>query len=191
VTTSAGRRPGDPEITRKAILAAAIDLFRSVGFDRATIRAIAARAEVDPALVHHYFTNKHQLFVAAHELPIDPSKLFAAVAELPVAERGAVLVSGYLQVFASPGSTALSLLRGAATNDSAAAMLRGFIDQALIEHAPQIIEGPRPELRMALIGSHLVGIAFARELVGIEPLRDTEITDLVAVVAPVIQRYIE
>ena len=70
-----GRRPGDPAVTRRAILGAARDRFGSVGFDRATIRAIATQADVDPALVIHHFKNKQQLFVAAHELPLNPGEL--------------------------------------------------------------------------------------------------------------------
>jgi len=189
--TPAGRRPGDPDVTKQAILDAATEVFGLVGYDRATIRAIAAKAQVDPALVHHHFSNKHQLFAAAHELPLNPSELFAAVAELPVGERGAALAAGYLAVFTAPGAAALSLLRAAATNGAAATMLREFIDAALIEHSSRIVEGPRPELRMALVGSHLIGVVFGRELVGIEPLRRATVAELIETVAPVLQRFID
>ena len=66
-----GRRPGAPD-TRAAILAAAREHFAAQGFRRTTIRAVASDAGVDPALVHHYFGTKDDLFVAALELPIDP-----------------------------------------------------------------------------------------------------------------------
>jgi AcrR family transcriptional regulator len=191
MTPGPGRRPGDPAVTRRTILEAARREFGTSGFDRASIRGIAAAADVDPALIHHHFTDKQQLFVAAHELAIDPDDLFSSVADLPVEQRGAALVDGYLRVFTAPESTALSMLRAAATNERAAAMLREFIGRALVNHGPEIIEGDDPELRMALIGSHLVGIAFARELVGIDPLRRADVADLVEVVAPVVQRYID
>ena len=129
--TSPGRRPGDPDITRQSILTAAKARFGAVGFDRATIRAIAAEADVDPALVLHYFTKKQDLFAAAHQLSVSPSELFGSIADLPVAQRGAALVSGYLGIFSTPRSTALSMLRAATTNDSAAAMLREFVSEEI------------------------------------------------------------
>ena len=67
-----GRRPGNPD-TRQAILAAARTAFAERGFDGASIRHIAAAAGVDPALVHHYFGTKDQLFLAAMQAPIDPA----------------------------------------------------------------------------------------------------------------------
>ena len=63
-----GRRPGESG-TREAILTAARGAFAELGYDRATIRGIAAVAEVDPALVLHYFTSKERLFGAALEIP--------------------------------------------------------------------------------------------------------------------------
>ncbi len=73
-----GRRPGNPD-TREAILGAARSAFAERGFDKASIRAIASAAEVDPALVHHYFGTKDQLFLAAMEAPIDPAQLLPDV----------------------------------------------------------------------------------------------------------------
>ena len=78
-----GRRPGDPAVTKQAILEAAREVFGEYGFDRATIRAIGARADVDPALVHHHFGSKHSLFIAAHQLPVDPAQLIAGLATFP------------------------------------------------------------------------------------------------------------
>ncbi len=73
-----GRRPGNPD-TREAILGAARSVFADKGFDKASIRAIASAADVDPALVHHYFGTKDQLFLAAMESPIDPGQLLPDV----------------------------------------------------------------------------------------------------------------
>ncbi len=189
-TKPIGRRPGNSDLTKHSILAAARKEFGDMGFERATIRAIARAAGVDPALIIHYFKNKRQLFVEAHQLPFDPSELFAAVAQLPIEQRAKALTTAYFEAFTRPGSPALSMLRAAATNDAAATMLQEFISNAFIEHSAKIIEGPNPALRAALIGSHLIGILFARELLGIEELRKTEITDLVATAAPVLQTYI-
>ncbi|MGZ4460469.1 MAG: TetR/AcrR family transcriptional regulator, partial [Nocardioidaceae bacterium] len=78
-TVSRGRRPGSPD-TRAAILDAARGLFASGGFSGTSVRAVAAKAGVDPALVHHYFGTKEDLFVAALALPIDLRDVLAGVA---------------------------------------------------------------------------------------------------------------
>lgn len=186
-----GRRPGDPAVTRREILEAARDRFGTVGFDRATIRAIAAQADVDPALVIHHFKNKQQLFVAAHELPLNPGDLIAEIAAAPPEERGERIVRAYLEVLGAPGSPALSLLRAAATNPRAATMLREFIEDGFLREATRLAGGPEAELRLALIGAHLIGVIYGRELIGVSPLADRSIDDLVTALAPTIQRYLE
>ena len=72
-----GRRAGDSG-TRETILAAARRRFAAHGYDAATIRSIAADAAVDPALVHHFFGSKEQLFVAAMRLPFAPGEMITA-----------------------------------------------------------------------------------------------------------------
>ena len=186
-----GRRPGDPAVTRQAILEAARDRFGSVGFDRATIRAIATQADVDPALIIHHFKNKQQLFVAAHELPLDPGDLIEEIAAAPPAERGERIARAYLEVLGAAGSPALSLLRAAATNPGAAAMLREFIEDTFLREATRLAGGPDADLRLALIGAHLIGVIYGRELIGVSPLVDRSIDDLVSNIAPAIQRYLE
>ncbi len=186
-----GRRPGDPGRTRQDILDAARDRFGAVGFDRATIRSVAESAGVDPALVIHHFGSKRALFVAAHELPLDPAEMLTSVVAAPLAERGEMITRAYLEVLAAPGSPVLGLLRTAATNDEAARMLREFIQSALLDHAGELIGGPDAELRMALISSHLIGVVVARDMVGIGVLGETSVEDLVAVVSPTIQFCLE
>ena len=186
-----GRRPGDPEVTKQAILAAARDRFGSVGFDRATVRAIAAQADVDPALVLHHFGSKQELFVAAHELPLHPGELIDEIAGAPPEERGELIARAYLQVLGAPGSSALSLLRAAATNPGAAAMLREFVEDAFLRQATQLADGPDAELRLALIGSHLIGVIYGRELIGVSALAEEPVDGLVAAIAPTIQSYLE
>lgn len=186
-----GRRPGDPEDTRQQILAAARSRFGALGFERATIRGIAEQAGVDPALVIHHFTNKRTLFITAHELPIDPGPFLAALAAQPRETHGEQITRMYLMRFAVPGSPVLSLLRAAATNEDAAAMVRGFVETTLFEHGTPLVEGPDPELRLALMVSQLAGAVIAREILGLTALRERPLEDIVGEVAPVIQRYLE
>lgn len=186
-----GRRPGDPEDTKSTILDAARQLFSEVGFDRATIRAIAARADVDPALVIHHFGSKQRLFVAAHELPFDPADLLADVSDLPSAERGAHIARLYLTMMESQSAPALSLLRAAATNDAAATMMKEFITTSFIAHASTLARGPDGPRRLALAGAQLIGVAFGRLVLELEPLASATIEQLVDTVGPVIQRYLD
>ena len=187
-----GRRPGDPEDTKRAILAAARQLFAANGFDRATVRAIAAEADVDPALVNHHFGSKRGLFIAAHQLPADPVQLFAAITELPIAERGAALTRAHLQLFASPGAAPFSLLRAAMSDAGAAAMFREFIEGSVVPAAVTILDEPEVngELRVTLIASQLFGVAMARQLVELGPLVERDLDEIAATVAPAIQHYI-
>lgn len=191
--TKLGRRPGDPEQTRQTILDAARRTFAAAGFDRATIRSIAADAGVDPALVMHHFGSKRQLFVAAHELPDDPVELFARIAELPVPERGAAFARAYLGLFADESSAGLSLLRAAAIDAGAAAMLREFIEHQVMPMGRSILDHPDVdgELRLALIVSHLLGLVVARRLIGVSVVADRDIDELVGAVAPLVQRSID
>lgn len=90
------RRPGRPagsSDTRERILSSARELFAHNGIDRTSIRAVAAKAGVDAALVHHYFGTKQQLFAAAIHIPIDPMVIIGPIREAPVEELGYKLPS--------------------------------------------------------------------------------------------------
>jgi AcrR family transcriptional regulator len=188
-----GRRPGDPEDTKQAILDAARRTFATNGFDRATIRAIATEAGVDPALVMHHFGNKRSLFVAAHELPVDPADVIARIAEVPMEARGEAAARFYLQLMAGPNPTPLSLMRAAASEPAAATMLREFLEDTVIPLGSSLVNQPEHggPLRMTLIASHLVGIAVARQVIEVTPMTEADLEDLIAMVAPVIQHYVD
>jgi AcrR family transcriptional regulator len=185
-----GRRPGDPAVTKQAILDAARELFGELGFDRATIRAIAARAGVDPALVHHHFGSKQSLFVAAHQLPVDPAEVIAGLVTLPRGELAPHIVRAYLTTFGTPGSPALSLVRAAATNEAAASMLREFITKALLRNASKLVPYPDARLRVVLLASHLIGVVVARAVVGLPEVKDCDVEELVVLLSPMVDRYL-
>ncbi len=186
-----GRRPGDPEQTKSAILAAARKVFGRSGFDRATIRAVAAEADVDPALVMHHFGNKRGLFVAAHELPFDPSELVALIVAAPPDQRGRRLTEAYLTMLDQPASPALSLLRTATTDDDAARMLREFVTDTLLARASELAPGDDAELRLAFAATQLVGVALGRNVLGFEPLREMPVDRLVDAIAPTVQGHLD
>jgi AcrR family transcriptional regulator len=164
-------------------------MFGEAGFERATIRGIAARAGVDPALVHHHFGAKQDLFAAAHKLPVNPAAMIAVAVGKPVDEVAETVVRLYLGVLAAPGSPALSLLRAAATNESAARMLGEYIENVLLNNAQQLTDLPDARLRIALLGSHMIGVVFARSLIGISELQ-LGIDELVPLLTPMVQRYL-
>jgi AcrR family transcriptional regulator len=188
-TRPPGRRPGSADVTRQEILGAARSTFGEVGFERATIRAIAERAAVDPALVHHHFGTKESLFAAAHEL-LDPTEVLEPIFTGPSEEMGEHLTRFYLTFIAAPGSPAVSLIRATATNEAAAHMLREFLEQGFLAAAERHLDATEPRRRMALCGSHLLGVVFGRAILKVPELADPPIEELVAIIAPTIQRYL-
>ncbi|GII22122.1 TetR/AcrR family transcriptional regulator [Planosporangium mesophilum] len=187
-----GRRPGNQD-TREAILAAARQAFAEHGYDKASIRHIATSAGVDPALVHHYFGAKEQLFLAVMEAPIDPGKAIGEVLAGGLDGVGERLIRMFLTVWDSPaGVPAAALIRSAVSHDWSARMLREFVTSQILRRViggldldPK--EGP---LRASLVASQLVGLIMARYIVKIEPIASAPRETLVANVAPTIQRYL-
>ncbi|MPY98374.1 MAG: TetR family transcriptional regulator [Actinophytocola sp.] len=186
----AGRRPGQTE-TREQILAAARGLFAEHGFDATTIRAIAAEAEVNPALIHHFFGSKDRVFVAALALPVNPADVIGQAITGPRAEIGERLVRFFLSVWGNEEARQpfLAMLRSVASNENAARMMREFINRTVIR--PIAAELGISELTMSAAGSQLMGIAMLRYVVRVEPLASASDDDVVATVAPVIQRYFD
>ncbi|MGW0432662.1 TetR/AcrR family transcriptional regulator [Micromonospora sp. NPDC003197] len=187
-----GRRPGNPD-TREAILVAARQAFAERGFDGASIRSIAAGAGVDPALVHHYFGSKDQLFLAALNAPFDPGELLPQITDGPPDEIGARLVRIFLGVWDSPaGAAGVALLRSAVGNEWTARLLREFaITQIMRRAAARLpIDPSQAPLRASLVVSQLVGLAITRYVLKLEPLASTKPEALVATVGPTVQRYL-
>ena len=190
-TRRSGRRPGDSG-TRDAILAAAKESFAASGYDATTIRGVGRAAAVDPALVHHFFGTKQDLFVAAMELPIDPAKMLPAVLAGGVDGLGERVVRTFLRIWdGTPGhNPMLALLRSATTNEQAAAMLREFLSDAILGPVARAARNDRPELRASLVGSQMMGLALARYVVRLEPLASADADTVASAVAPTVQGYL-
>lgn len=186
-----GRRPG-PSVTREAILRAARARFAERGYEGATIRAIAADAGVDPALVHHYFGTKEQLFAAAVRLPTAPSEVLTDALHAEPERRGEAIARAALGAWEDPATRAAAtgLLRSALSNERAAAMLRGFIEANVVAPIAEVTGAPDAALRAVLVASQVVGIVLARHLVRVEPLASASLEDLVRTIAPTLQRYL-
>ncbi|TDW28748.1 TetR family transcriptional regulator [Cryobacterium psychrophilum] len=186
-----GRRAGESG-TRDAILDAASDRFAERGYDGASIRAIAAVAGVDPALIRHFFVDKDGLFAATiKDRTAIPKRLGAALAGDSLG-LGSRVADAYFRLWEEPETQTilLALVRSSTTSDRTARMLLEVIaahipdDQDLGTVADERIH------RVALAASHLLGTAIARYVIKLPPLVALAHDDLVTEIAPTIQRYL-
>jgi AcrR family transcriptional regulator len=191
-TRRTGRRPGSPD-TREAILAAARLAFAERGFDNATVRQIATAAEVDPALVHHYFGTKERLFLATVQVPIDPRDLIPAVVAGGKENVGENLLRTFIGVWDSPAGTAgAALIRSAMGSEWTARMLREFLTTQILRRVIKQLDLDPAEapLRASLVASQIAGLAMMRYIIKLEPLASAPGETIVTTTDPTIQRYI-
>jgi AcrR family transcriptional regulator len=186
-----GRRPGRSG-TREAILTAARESFTAGGYDRASIRDIARRAGVDPALVHHYFGTKHELFSAAMELPLDIASVVETIVHGDRERVGERVVALLLSVWDGrfDRSPLIALIRSAVTSEEAARMLREFMVSVLFVRVAEALDVPDAPLRASLVASQIMGLMVARYVVRVEPLASTPAPVVIAAVGPNLQRYL-
>jgi AcrR family transcriptional regulator len=187
-----GRRPGNPD-TREAILAAAREAFADRGFDGASIRAIATAAGVDPALVHHYFGTKDQLFLEAMRVPVDPGSVLTEVLSGGRDGVGERVVRVLLTVWDSPvGVGAAAILRSAMSNEVFSRMFREFVTHMILRRVAKVLQLDPAEagLRTGLVATQMAGLIVARYLLRIEPLASAPVETLVAQIGPTVQRYL-
>jgi AcrR family transcriptional regulator len=184
-------RPADGGDRRTAILAAAREQFAATGYSAASVRGIARQAGVDPALVHHYFGTKEDVFLAAMELPFQPGEMLPQVLEGDPAGLGERLVRLFLGVWDQPGfrSPMLGMLRSAMTGEQGATMLREFVGSALLGRVAQAV-GPVDPLRLQAAAAQMVGVVILRHVVRMEPLASADEDEIVALIAPTVQRYL-
>jgi AcrR family transcriptional regulator len=185
-----GRRPAG-EDTRTALLDAARAVFAEQGYEGATVRAIAARAGVDAAMVNHWFGGKQGLFAAAMELPIDPGEVVPTVLEGGPDTVGERLVRTFVTVWdRTGGGPFAALVRSVSSHELAARMLREFVTGVLFGPVAARLGVESPALRAALCGSQIVGLGMMRYVVRLEPLASADVETVVAAIAPNLQRYL-
>jgi len=185
-----GRRRGATS-TRPHILAAARELFAARGYEQTTIRAVAARARVDPATVMHHFPTKEDLLARALELPIDPASLLADLGREPGTE-GETLVRRVLALWEAPDTRLqlTALLRIAVSHETAAAAIRGLFTRELLAPLADRLDGPDAQLRAGLVATQIAGLALLRFVIGIEPVATADHDTLIRHVGANVQRYI-
>ncbi|WUH91648.1 TetR family transcriptional regulator [Streptomyces sp. NBC_00433] len=189
----AGTRAGAGAGTRERILAAAREEFSVHGFDKTSVRSIGKAAGVDAALVHHYFGTKEQVFAAAIEVSFGPAlELPAALAAGDSEGMGERVARFMLGIWENPVTREplLAIVRSAVTNERAAAVFRGLVGRRVLARVAGELRVPDPEFRVQLAAAQLVGIIMLRYVVKVEPIASAEPDDLVALVAPTLQRYL-
>jgi AcrR family transcriptional regulator len=187
-----GRRPGGPD-TRGEILEAARRSFADKGFSGTTIRAVAAAADVDPALVHHYFGAKDDLFLAALEIPVDPRQLVPTVFEAGLEGAGERLLRLLLSVWDDPHTRLplIALVRSALTQETPESLLQQGILRMVLAPMRAALPPDEADRRAQLVVSQMVGLVVTRYVVALEPLASMPVDDVVASVAPTLQRYLD
>jgi AcrR family transcriptional regulator len=173
---------------RELILDAARAQFAEQGYEGATMRAIARVAGVDPALVSYYFGSKSGLFVESLRLPVNPADAIASVLAEGTDGLGERLVTRFLAVWDNPttGEPIISVLRSAASRPE---LLREFVERQIVPRLGAALEGPDAQLRATAIASQMLGLALVRYVLRVEPLASAEPEQVVARIAPTVQRY--
>ncbi|MFJ3906661.1 TetR family transcriptional regulator [Streptomyces sp. NPDC090025] len=195
------RRRGRPSRTetddagpgaRERILDAARTQFAERGYDKTSVRGIAKAAGVDPALVHHYFGTKDEVFAAAIEVSFEPAAIVPAIIGGPRETIGERLARFFIGIWENPATRAplLAIIRSALTHEAAAKVLRGFVLRRLLERIAADLDVPDPKFRAELAASHMIGIAILRYVIQVEPLASADPETIVAQVAPTLQRYL-
>jgi AcrR family transcriptional regulator len=171
--------------TKSAILEAARQQFAAEGYDRATIRAIAADAEIDPALVIRYFGNKEKLFGAAAEFNL----ALPDMAALPRWRVGTAVVEHFVDTW-ERDDTFMALLRVAATNDGAAKRVRTVLVGQVAPMIAVLGDPAEAATRAGLVASQILGMALCRYVLRLPPLVAMSRDEIVKALGPTVQRYI-
>jgi AcrR family transcriptional regulator len=178
--------PRRSDATRAAILTAARERFASDGYERATIRAIAADAAIDPAMVMRYYGNKEKLFAAAAEFDLRIPDLDG----VPRAEIGAVLVRHILTRWESD-ETLMALLRAGATNEAAAERMRVICAEQIGPVVMKVCPDPDSAAsRAGILATQVLGLALCRYVLRFPPVVAMPVEEVVHWLGPTLQRYL-
>ena len=193
---AAGRRPGNAD-TRGEIVEAAKRVFAAKGYDGASLRAVAREAQVDPALVHHYFEGKASLFVAAMALPFDPRIVQNGrvdASSTSTSSPGSMVISGFLTMWdhaEGTGSSFAACVAGMAASASVADAMREFVAERVWSNSP-VNDGENDDMtrrRRALVSSQLMGLAFTRYILRVPPVSTATPAEIASWAGPTLDRY--
>jgi len=175
------------ERTQAAILAAAQDLFAQAGYENTTIRDVAARASIDPAMVIRYFGSKDELFARAASIELHLPPLSAVSSD----KIGATLARHFLEIWEGKESAKgmAIMLRSATSNDFAAAKIREVFAGQVGPAIAALGSRATAAQRAGLVSSQLLGLALCRYVLKLPPVVAMSPDEIVAHVGPTLQRY--
>jgi AcrR family transcriptional regulator len=171
--------------TKAVILAAARERFAESGFERATIRAIAADANIDPSMVMRYFGNKDQLFAAAADFDLDFPDLSGVEAD----QLGAALVAHFMNRWERDDAL-IVLLRSSTTNAEAAQRMQQIFAAQLMPEIAKV-NAAEPARSAGLIATQMLGLALCRYVLKLPPVVAMSRDEVVSWLGPTCQRYLE
>lgn len=186
-----GRRPGGRD-TRASIIEAARQEFAAKGYDHASLRGIARQAGVDPALVHHYFEGKPELFAQTMNVRLNPQAILDAVVVGDSTQLGRRIVAAFLSVWDPPERrpSFVALVRSSMTSDEAARVLREFLAREVFGRIARQTGVRDPELRAALAAAQILGMAVLRYILKVPALVDASPEELVERLGPILQAHL-
>lgn len=179
--------PRRSDATRTAILAAARERFASDGYERATIRAIAKDARIDPSMVMRYYGSKEGLFDAA----LDVDLRMPGAQALRPQDVGEVMVNHFLILWEENTNALTAMLRVGVTNPAGAERLQKIFQEQLLPVARHVCPDPeQAPVRAGLITSQVLGMALTRYVLKFPPTVALTREEIVAWLAPTVQRYL-
>jgi AcrR family transcriptional regulator len=190
-TPRTGRRPGT-STSREDIVKAARELFAKRGYQGATMRAIAAKAGVDPSLVVHFFGNKVNLLTESIDWPFDPEVQMPRLLEDGRRNVGRKLAELAIETWDEEGTRhpVFTLLRAGLTEPEATEMLRKFMIDRLYAPLMERLGSDQPKLRAGLVVSQIIGVGMGRYVLKFEGLATAKPSEVIDWLAPVLQRYL-
>jgi AcrR family transcriptional regulator len=187
MTTTTIARPRKSDLARQRILEAARLIFSAEGYERATVRAIAAEAQINPAMVIRYYGSKEGLFAAVAHLDFKTAPL----ASVAPSELGRALVRHVLSLWDDPkeGAALAAMMRASITNESTR-------ERIVAQFSSQIsglfaVVGPSVAPAAPFIATQILGLVMARYLWRIPAIAVLSRDSVIDRVGRAVQRYID
>jgi len=174
--------------TRATILKAAQELFAELGYARTTVRDIAARAAIDPAMVMRYFGSKDALFARATAIDLKLPDL----TQTAPAQFGDTLIRHFLDIWEGLSSTGIltMLLRTSASDEDVAAKMRNVFAGQVLPMLARVADPAEVATRAGLIATQLLGLALCRYVLKVPPIVAMTPERIIASFGPLLQRHI-
>jgi AcrR family transcriptional regulator len=178
---------------RDAVLDSARAAFHARGYVRTSMKGVAAAAGVAPEVVNRYWNSKESLFAAAMRLPFDPASAVPELVAPGLDGMGERLTRAVLEMLSDEDTRndLIALFQAGASTAKAAKGMQQFLEQSVVDRLVRYIGVPDARLRVNLIMSYLLGVATSRYILRLEPLASMSEDDVVKLVAPTVQDWLD